>query len=46
MVKNVKNCQKWVYMGMGDYLCVFIPIKKFSYGGNVYVFTPMVLFCG
>ena len=31
-------------MEMGDYLCVFIPIKKFLYGVNVYVFIPMVLF--
>ena len=31
-------------MGMGDYLCVFIPMKKFLYGVNVYVFIPMVLF--
>ena len=30
-------------MGMGDYLCVFIPMKKFLYGVNVYVFIPMVL---
>ena len=31
-------------MGMGYYLCVFIPMKKFLYGVNVYVFIPMVLF--
>ena len=31
-------------MGMGDYLCVFIPMKKFLYDVNVYVFIPMVLF--
>ena len=31
-------------MGMSDYLCVFIPMKKFLYGVNVYVFIPMVLF--
>ena len=29
---------------MSDYLCVFIPMKKFLYGVNVYVFIPMVLF--
>ena len=29
---------------MNDYLCVFIPMKKFLYGVNVYVFIPMVLF--
>ena len=29
---------------MGDYLCVFIPMKKFLHGVNVYVFIPMVLF--
>ena len=29
---------------MGDYLCVFIPMQKFLYGLNVYVFIPMVLF--
>ena len=29
-----------------DYLCVFIPMKKFLYGVNVYVFIPMVLFYG
>ena len=28
---------------MGDYLCVFIPMKMFLYGVNVYVFIPMVL---
>ena len=33
-------------MEMGDYLCVFIPIKKFLYGVNVYAFIPMVLFYG
>ena len=27
-----------------DYLCVFIPMKKFLYDVNVYVFIPMVLF--
>ena len=43
-LKIVKNIQKWVYMGMGDYLFVFIPMKKFLYGVNVYVFIPMVLF--
>ena len=34
----------FVYIGMGDYLCVFIPVKKFLYGVNVYLFIPMVLF--
>ena len=34
----------FVYIGMGDYLCVFIPVKKFLYGVNVYRFIPMVLF--
>ena len=29
---------------MSDYLCVFIPLKNFSYGVNVYVFIPVVLF--
>ena len=43
-LKIVKNCQKWLHMGMGDYLCVFIPMKKFLYGVNVYLFIPMVLF--
>ena len=33
-------------MGMGDYLCVFIPMKKFLYDVGVYVFIPMVLFYG
>ena len=31
-------------MGMGDYLCVFIPMKRFLYGMGVYVFIPMVPF--
>ena len=31
-------------MGMGDYLFVFIPMKKFLYGVNVYVFVRMVIF--
>ena len=34
----------FVYIGMGDYLCVFIPVKKFLYGINVYLFIPVVLF--
>ena len=34
----------YVYIVNGDYLCVFIPMKKFLYGVNVYVFIPMVLF--
>ena len=34
----------FVYIGMGDYSCVFIPVKKFLYGVNVYLFIPMVLF--
>ena len=34
----------FVYIGMSDYLCVFIPVKKFLYGVNVYLFIPMVLF--
>ena len=29
---------------MSNYLCVFIPMKKFLYGVNVYVFITMVLF--
>ena len=33
-------------MEMVDYLCVFIPIKKFLHGVNVYVFISMVLFYG
>ena len=40
----VKNYQNWVYMGMDDYLCVFIPMKKFLYGVGVYEFIPMVPF--
>ena len=31
---------------MGDYLCGFIPMKKFLHGVNVYVFIPMVPFYG
>ena len=31
-------------MGMGDYLCVFIPMKKIFCGLNAYVFISMVLF--
>ena len=34
----------FVYIGMSDYLCVFIPVKKFLYGVNVYLFIPVVLF--
>ena len=33
-----------VYIVIRDYLCVFIPMREFSYGVNVYVFIPMVLF--
>ena len=33
-----------VYIVMGDYLCVFIPMKKFLYSVNVYALIPMVLF--
>ena len=29
---------------MSDYLCVFMPMKKFLYGVNAYAFIPMVLF--
>ena len=29
---------------MDDYLCVFIPMKKFLYGVGVYEFIPMVPF--
>ena len=29
---------------MGDYLCVFIPMKRFLYDMGVYVFIPMVPF--
>ena len=29
---------------IGNYSCVFIPMKRFLYGVNVYVFIPMVLF--
>ena len=31
-------------MGMGDYLCRFIPMKRFLYGMDVNVFIPMVPF--
>ena len=31
---------------MGDYLFVFIPMKKFFYGVNVCAFILMVLFYG
>ena len=31
-------------MGMGDYLCIFVPMKKFLCGVNVYVFITMVPF--
>ena len=30
-----------VYIVISDYLCVFIPMKKFLYGLNVYVLIPM-----
>ena len=33
-----------IYIIMGHYLCVFIPMKKFLYSLNVYVFLPMILF--
>ena len=33
-----------IYIVMSDYLCAFIPMKKFSYGVNVYVLIPVVLF--
>ena len=33
-----------VYKVIGDYLCVFIAMKKFLYGVDVHVFIPMVLF--
>ena len=33
-----------VYIVIGDYLCVFIPMKKFLYGVNVYVFIPIMVF--
>ena len=31
-------------MGMGDYLCIFVPMKKFLCGVNVYVLITMVPF--
>ena len=31
-------------MGMGDYLCIFVPMKKFLCGANVYVLITMVPF--
>ena len=34
----------YVYIVNGDYLCVFISMREFLYGVNVYVFIPMVLF--
>ena len=34
----------YVYIVNGDYLCLFIPMKKFLYGVNVYVVIPMLLF--
>ena len=27
-----------VYIVIGDYLCVFIPVREFLYGVNVYLF--------
>ena len=33
-----------VYILNGNYLCVFIPMKKFLRDANVYVFISMVLF--
>ena len=33
-----------VYIVTGDYLYVFIPMKTFLYGINVYVFISIVLF--
>ena len=35
-----------VYVVMSDYLCVFIPTKKFLFSVDIYVFIPMVLFYG
>ena len=32
----------YVYIVIGNYLCVFIPMKKFLYSVNVYVFITMV----
>ena len=29
---------------MSNYLCVFISMREFLYGVNVYVFIPIVLF--
>ena len=40
----VINLCIWVYIVIGDYLCVFISMREFLYGVNVYVFIPMVLF--
>ena len=34
----------YAYILNYDYLCEFIPMKKFLYAVNVYVFIPMVLF--
>ena len=34
----------YVYIVIGNYLCVFIPMKKFLYSVNVYVFITMVFF--
>ena len=31
---------------MGDYLYVFILLKKFLFSVNLYVFIPMMLFYG
>ena len=33
-------------MGMGNYLYVFILMKKFLFSVNLYVFIPMMLFYG
>ena len=34
----------YIYIVISDYLCVFIPMREFLYGVNVYVFIPMVSF--
>ena len=31
---------------MDDYLYVFVPMKKFLFSVNLYVFIPMMLFYG
>ena len=41
-------CNYYMYLCVcivrNNYLCVFIPMREFLYGVNVYVFIPMVLF--